>query len=171
MQIQTRLRALALLGLISVTVASSVSCSLGSDRVLLTITTVEDTVQLVRNSEAAVFHVSAIMRNRDTRRVGGSDCGPSAQREIDGAWVTVYTPYCLGGSSGWALLPGDSLVMPVTVYGYTLPNTGPPLDPRMVSGRYRLLFGVSAAGQGGLMSGSTPVDRAASTPFFVKEGS
>ncbi len=107
----------------------------------LVVRTVEDTVVLQQSSSASYFKVTAIARNADSRLLHVGLCGVDAQRDIDGTWTTVFTPTCT--SSGITpLASGDSVVVPVSVIGYTAPNIYPPLDPRMGPGRYRLLVGV-----------------------------
>lgn len=107
----------------------------------LTISTVEDTVVMQRNPNGAYFNVTAIVRNDDTRPLVVETCLTPVQRELNKIWTTVFTPNCL--SSGLTpLAAGDSVVLPVKAFGYTMPNTFPALDPRMEPGRYRLLLGV-----------------------------
>lgn len=134
----TALRA-ALACLVSLDLAS---CASRPTPLLVTIRTVEDTVLLRRNPEVTFLKVTAVIRNQDLTQVYLSHCGPAAQREIDGNWVTVYAgPFCLG-SGFFRVGQGDSAILPVEIVGYTTPHTGPRLDPRMTAGRYRLIFGV-----------------------------
>jgi hypothetical protein len=132
----------------------------------LAVRTVEDTVMLQRVSDATFFNVTAIARNDDSRPLRVELCTVEAQRDIDGTWTTVFTPACLS-SGGAPLASGDSVVVPVNVFGSTVPNIYPLLDPRMVPGRYRLLFGV---GLGDVLgpTGSSVGQVQASTPFTVK---
>lgn len=145
------------------------SCAQNLETVAITIKAVPDTVTLIRNPDAAFFRISAIMRNVANRPLVVADCGPSAQRAINGEWVTIFMPVCLG-SAQWVLSPGDSAVIPALVYGYTAPNTEPHLDPRMVAGRYRLLFGIALADRSRGVTDLLPIDRRTSSVFFVKEG-
>lgn len=156
------------LALVCLTVAPFLSCARSADIVSLTIKAVPDTVTLNRTSGEVFFRVSAIMRNADSRALVVSDCGPLAQREIKGGWVTVFMPICMGAPP-WMLMPGDSAVIPAWVYGFTTPNTGPRLDPRMVEGRYRLLFGVSLADKSRGSGESLPIDQTTSSVFVVKD--
>jgi hypothetical protein len=108
----------------------------------LTVRTVEDTVALHRFPMATTFTVTAIARNDDSRTLLLAMCGTGAQRDIDGTWTTLFTPACM--SQGLTpVAPGDSVVVPVHVTGYSpASNTYPVLDPRMGPGRYRVVFGV-----------------------------
>ncbi len=130
------------------------------------IRTIEDTVILRRSPQLTSFSVTAIARNVDSRPLQVTLCRIDAQRDIAGTWTTVFTPFC--ASSGEAtLFPGDSVVVPVEVFGYTGLNRVPALDPRMIAGRYRLFFGV------GLFDPTAPTASSAvqgegSTPFIVK---
>jgi hypothetical protein len=144
------------------------SCSRSVDTVSMSIKAVPDTVTLIRNPDQVLFRVSAIMRNADSRALVVSECGPLAQREISGDWVTIFMPICLA-SPEWILMPGDSAVIPAVIYGYMAPNTGPRLDPRMVAGRYRLLFGVALADKSRRITDVLPIDQRASSVFFVKD--
>jgi hypothetical protein len=127
---------------------------------------VEDTVVLQRNAEGARFSVTAIVRNDDSRSIQVALCGMEAQREIDGTWTTVFTPFC-ASSSVTSLASGDSVIVPVGIFGYTTANNLPKLDPRMEPGRYRLLFGVGLGDSLG-PTGSSVGHVQASTPFIVK---
>jgi hypothetical protein len=133
----------------------------------LTVRTVEDTVALRRFPWATTFTVTAIARNDDSRTLLVAFCGTAAQRDIDGTWTTVFTPNCL--SQGLTpVAPGDSVVVPVPVTGYSpTSHTYPVLDPRMGPGRYRVVFGVylgEMQNQRNLSVGQTQP----SVPFIVK---
>ena len=155
-----------LLGLLASFLASGCGSKSGSAALRVAIRTVEDTVELRRGPDATFFKVTAIARNEDSRVLLVELCGMQAQRDIDGTWITVFTPACL--SSGVTpLASGDSVVVPVTVFGYTVPNMYPPLDPRMGPGRYRLVFGVGLGDQS-LPTGSPLGQVQASRPFLVK---
>jgi hypothetical protein len=98
-------------------------------------------VVLHRDPGRTAFKVTAILRNKASRSLIVEMCGTGAERQIDGNWVTVFTPFC--ASNGLRRLQaGDSVVIPVEVFGYTARNMGPRLDPRMGPGRYRLGFGI-----------------------------
>lgn len=116
-------------------------CATHTPSLAVAIRPLQDTVALQRNREATSFSVTAVVRNRDARVVYVSGCGPAAQREIDGTWTIVFSPVCVGPSS-WTVTPGDSVIIPVTLYGFTTPKTLPRLDPRAGPGRYRLLFSI-----------------------------
>ena len=125
--------------------------------------TAEDTVILQRTQSATFFDVTAIARNDDSREIKVATCGAEVQRDIDGTWTTVFSPVCISAGIT-ALGPGDSLLIPTHAAGYT--TAYPPLDPRMVPGRYRLLLGVFF---GDSQPTSNWVSQArASTPFIVK---
>jgi hypothetical protein len=122
-------------------VVAACASSSGLTPLNLSISTVEDTVVMQRNPNGAYFNVTAIVRNDDTRSLVVQTCLTPVQCELNKIWTTVFTPNCL--SSGLTpLAAGDSVVLPVKVFAYTLPNTFPALDPRMEPGRYRLLLGV-----------------------------
>jgi len=133
----------------------------------LTVRTVEDTVMLRRHPMATTFTVTVIARNDDSRPLWVAYCPTPAQRDIDGTWTTVFTPNCI--SQGLTLIaPGDSVVVPVPVTGYSPAlNTYPVLDPRMGPGRYRVVFGVFL-GDPQNPRGLTVGQSQASTPFIVK---
>jgi hypothetical protein len=133
----------------------------------LTVRTVEDTVELRRYPMATTFTVTAIARNDDSRPLLVVFCPTPAQREIDGTWTTVFTPNCL--SQGLTeVAPGDSVVVPVPVTGYSPgSNTYPLLDPRMGPGRYRVVFAVFLGDPQNPRSLSAGQSRP-SVPFIVK---
>ncbi len=133
----------------------------------LTVRTLEDTVMLQRNPMVASFTVTAIARNEDSRPLLVAMCGTQAQRDIDGTWTTLFTPACASQGLN-EVAPGDSVVVPVPVYGYSRAlNRYPVLDPRMGPGRYRVVFGVFLGDPQSprrLIVGQAQ----ASTPFIVK---
>lgn len=169
MPVKSFSRSIALPLMCAITLSAH-SCARTRNSIALTITPVEDTVRLVRTPEVVYFRVSAVLRNADTRTLLVGECGPLAQREISGAWITVYRPICVGHSH-WSLLPGDSAVIAASVSGFTAPNTGPQLDPRMVAGRYRLLFSIASVDKSGTIAAAVPTDVAASSPFVVEDDS
>jgi hypothetical protein len=142
------------------------SSSQSSPPLQIAVRTVEDTAVLQRTAEETAFTVTAIVRNDDTRLAQVALCGMQAQRDINSVWTTVFTPWC-SSSALRSLASGDSIIVPVDVFGYTLPNRIPALDPRMVPGRYRLLFGVGL-GDPGAPTGSSGGQVQPSTPFTVK---
>lgn len=133
----------------------------------LTVRTVEDTVVLRRFPMATTFTVTAIARNDDSRTLLVAFCGTAAQRDIDGTWTTLFTPSCI--SQGLTpVAPGDSVVVPVQVTGYSpASNTYPVLDPRMGPGRYRVVFGVFL-GDPQRPQGLSVAQAQPSVPFIVK---
>jgi len=132
----------------------------------LVIRAVEDTVVLQQTPEETAFTITVSVRNDDARVARVALCGMQAQRNIDGVWTTVFTPWC-SSSAIRTLAPRDSVVVPVDVVGYTLPNRVPAFDPRMTAGRYRLVFGVGLDDPT-VTSASTFLRAQASTEFFVK---
>ncbi len=123
----------------------STSCGKGHSDNELTTTIVrlaQDSVPLQRTPDLTRFAVTAIVRNDGHVPVVFGGCGPEAQRNIDGQWQTVWTPMCLSPQHA-SISPGDSLTLPITVAGFTVPGIEPLLDPRMVAGTYRLRFGIS----------------------------
>jgi hypothetical protein len=129
-----------LLGLLAGIVTAA--CGLPNRKPLnVAVRTLEDTVTFFQSPQQSSFAVTAIARNHDSRPLYIALCGMTAQRDIGGTWTTVFTPACM--SNGLTpLAPGDSVVVPVSVFGYSGLNRMPRLDPRMVPGRYRVLFGV-----------------------------
>jgi hypothetical protein len=124
--------------------------------------TVEDTVAIQRTADSTYFNVTAVVFNKDTRPVKVQSCGPPLQIDINGAWTTVGATNCVKpGMTPVAV--GDSLVVPVTAFGYTKPDTYPRLNPLMGPGRYRLLFGVGRADVRGPPTQGNP-----STTFIVR---
>jgi hypothetical protein len=116
-------------------------CANRSVAASIAIRIVEDTVVLQRHPEITSFKVTAVLRNKSSRTLVVQMCGTGAERQIDGNWVTVFMPFC--ASSGLSrLAAGDSVIIPVDVFGFTARNMGPRLDPRMGPGRYRLGFGI-----------------------------
>jgi hypothetical protein len=122
---------------------------------------------LRRNPMVTSFTVTAIARNDDSRPLLVAMCGTQAQRDIDGTWTTLFTPVCTSQGLN-KVAPGDSVAVPVPVYGYGPAfHTYPVLDPRMGPGRYRVVFGVYLADPQSprrLIVGQAQ----ASTPFIVK---
>ena len=123
---------------------------------------VEDTVLLHRDSSVTAFRVTAVVRNDDSRSLQVAMCGVEAERDIGGQWTSVFRPFCASNALS-PLAPRDSVIVPVNPYGYTDSSTAPKLDPRMVPGRYRVVFGVYQQN-----ASVTDVHRQASTPFTVK---
>jgi hypothetical protein len=144
-----------------------VACGIQNSRSLnVAVRTLEDTVTFFQTPEQSHFTVTAVARNDDSRPLYIALCGMTAQRDIGGKWTTVFTPTCT--SNGLTpLAPGDSVVVPVSVFGYSGLNRMPKLDPRMVPGRYRILFGVFT-GDPGREPHSTLAESRASNPFEVK---
>ena len=135
--------------------------------VSLAVRPVEDTVMLQRQSDKTSFKVTAVLRNLDSRPLQVLHCGTEAQRQIEGRWVTVFVPVCALDASS-RLAPGDSLVIPVEVFGFSAQNASPHLDPRMTSGRYRLRFGIGI-GDFSLAGHSSLISPIASSPFTVMD--
>jgi hypothetical protein len=128
----------------------------------VSVRTVEDTVLLHRDSSVTAFTVTAVVRNDDSRPLQVAMCGVEAERDIGGQWTSVFRPFCASNALS-PLAPRDSMIVPVNAYGYTDSSTAPKLDPRMIPGRYRVIFGVY------LQNASvTDVHRQASTAFMVK---
>lgn len=122
---------------------------------------------LQRNPMATSFTVTAIARNTDSRPLLVARCGMEAQREIDGTWITLFTPAC-ASLALIPLAPGDSIVVPIDVIGYVPAlNRYPVLNPRMGPGRYRVLLGVYLADPEN-SSRLIASQAQASTPFIVK---
>lgn len=113
---------------------------------MIALRVVEDTVPLRRTSEGIAFNVTAVLANRSPKPVyQGGRCAPGAEREIGGAWESVWSPVCVGPTPTRRLEPGDSLVIPVVVYGFSTPGREPRIDTRFRGGRYRIVLGLSFA--------------------------
>ena len=158
--------ALRKVNLLAALIAIGCGPNVGSAPLRLSIRTVEDTVLLRRDSSVTAFTVTAIVRNDDSRPVQVALCGMEAERDIGGQWTSVFRPFCASNALS-PLAPRDSLIVPVNVYGYTDSNTAPKLDPRMVPGRYRVVFGVYLGNQQRPESSSSSHGQA-STLFIVK---
>lgn len=102
----------------------------------------QDTVVLHRNPDGVYFNVSAVVRSEDSRPLYIYGCRFEAQREISGVWTTLFMPACMADPT-LVLAPGDSVQRELRIAGFTSGRMYPPLDPRMVSGRYRVVFGVT----------------------------
>jgi hypothetical protein len=82
------------------------------------------------------------------------------QTDINGTWTTVFPANVANGIT--RLAPGDSVVVPIRVLGYSKPDTYPRWNPNTAPGRYRLLFGVGPDRRG------PPTQAQPSTTFIVK---
>src|SRR5665647_572960 len=114
------------------------ACARYTAPALVAIRVVGDTAVLKSNPQGASFQAQAVVHNLGVRTIYVVGCGPSAEREINGEWTSVFSVACIGGPTLVAA-PGDSAVIPVTLYGYT-GGSLPRLDPRATPGRYRLVF-------------------------------
>lgn len=106
----------------------------------------EQAVMLRRNAAGATFSATAVIANHATRPVYWTGCLlPMVQREIENEWVTVWTAPCslIRTIPTTSILPGDSALVPVRVYGNVTDSSFPRLDPRMVAGTYRFVFPLS----------------------------
>jgi len=153
--------------LLAVLALSSGACTPNTHPFTLSIRTVEDTVALRVDPEKLSFNVTAIARNDDPHPVELLECRTSAQRDIDGQWITIFTPFCT--TSGATMVASrDSITMAVAVYGFSAPNMLPRADPRMVAGRYRLVF-VAREPTSEVNGPPSAVQTIPSLPFFVTE--
>jgi len=140
--LQVALRRVLTASLILATLSSCVSVS-RTDRAELnhaSFRVVEDSVSFHRSSEFISLDVHAIVRN-DTRRtlfVGAYDI--AAQRQIDSAWQTVWVDNCMSCPDYQSIPAGGSITIPVTVLASLKPHIFPQADPRLTTGRYRLLM-------------------------------
>ena len=133
----------------------------------LSISTLEDTVAFQHDPDKTSFAVTAVVRNDDSRPLYVYRCGTFAQREIDGVWTTVFTPFCIANDPS-EVVPGDSVVVPIQVFGFSSPNMLPRLDSRMVPGRFRLVFEFQDRDPVMGPVAYSSVYTAASTPFIVR---
>jgi hypothetical protein len=142
-------------------------CASSQTPLSVSIRVVEDTVLLRRHADGAFFGAQALVKNSGSLPVYVFGCGPSAERDIDGTWTTVFSPVCIHGTT-WKVPPGDSTVVPVHFSDFTTLNMLPRLDPRAQPGRYRLVFGVTTADPStGVTPPSSSVWRTASLPFIL----
>ena len=154
-----------LLGFMALLVVSG--CASMSATQIAQIRIVEDTVQLHRSTDAAWFHVTAVIQN-DSERPLYRECPVSAERSIEDKWEPVWGSVCTL-SLGEVIAPGDSVTVAIDVVGSAVAHTGPPLDPRMSTGRYRLVFSIHfGAGSNGITE-EIPVANRASSAFIVRE--
>ena len=118
-----------------------------------------------RTAEGASFKVTGIVKNNSTEPayLAGS-CAPDAQREIDHVWQTIWYPVCVGSSGARKIAPGDSVLIPIFVYGSSKPHEEPHLDPRMQPGRYRVRIGLGFLAH---PQDETPVLRIKASSIFV----
>lgn len=161
-------RRLALTLLICATIGA-IACASGTPPLLVAIRTSPDSVRLSINPEGASFSLSAIVRNDNVRPVYITGCNPAAERDINGVWKTVFSPACLADQH-WQIPAGDTLVIPVLLYGYTADGMFPQLDVPATSGTYRLVFSVSlgdARSDGTALTSPGPPRRVVSSPFVL----
>lgn len=110
--------------------------------------------------------MTGVVRNDEAQLIDVDICVTPVQIDIDGVWTDVWRPICI--SSGLApVAAGDSAVVLVNVFAYLRPNAVPQFDPRMVPGRYRLLFFMRRRDPGGPI-GSGQGETKASPPFIVR---
>jgi hypothetical protein len=64
---------------------------------------------------------------------------------------------------------GDSVMIPVILYGFTTANMLPKLDPRAGPGVYRLLFSVAPTDPSLGPTSPSSVQQAASSPFILRD--
>ena len=127
----------------------------------------QDSVPLARTSEVTSFQVTVVVRNNGPTAIVFGGCGPDAQRNINGAWTTVWSPICISNQTA-TVMPRDSITLPITVAGFTRSNIEPQADPRMLPGNYRLRFGISYQDQRNPTS-TTELEMLESPPFVVYE--
>jgi hypothetical protein len=144
------------------------SCATHTPPLAVAIHSLKDTVVFQRDPGATSFNVTAVVQNRDSRPVYVVGCGPSAQRDIGGTWTTVFIPACIQGSS-WMVPSGDSVMIPVILYGFTTANMLPRLDSRAGPGRYRLLFSVAPTAPSLGPTSPSSVQQVASSPFILRD--
>ena len=111
---------------------------------LVTARIVEDTVRLSTTSNGIAFRATAIIKNRSDRPLfKGGRCEPDAQLQVGQSWESVVSPICVGPAAVQRIHAGDSLVVPVVVYGFTAAGMEPQFDRRKARGTYRIVFAVS----------------------------
>jgi hypothetical protein len=146
-------------------------CASSPRHLAISIRVTADTVLLRRYSEGASFNTRVIVQNKESRPLYVVGCGPTAERDVAGTWTQVFTSVCMQELS-YRVAPKDSTLFPVTVYGSSAVNTAPRVDPRAEPGRYRLVFGVTAATPDpstGFFPPSSSIQRTASEPFILKD--
>jgi hypothetical protein len=111
------------------------------------------------------FSVPVVISNNDSRALYVGGCGPSAERDIGGQWTTVFSPACIGDQV-WKVDAGDSIVIPVTLYGYTADAMLPRVDvDKAQAGVYRLIFYVDTQDPTGTSTSPSQTQKVASEPF------
>lgn len=105
---------------------------------------VEDTAKLSSTSNGIAFRVTAVIRNSSDRTVfKGGRCEPDAQLQVGDKWESVFSPICAGPSPVQRIEPGDSLVVPVVIYGFTSTGMEPYFDRQKAHGTFRIVFAFS----------------------------
>ena len=100
-----------------------------------------DSVLLERTPGVTRLTAKVIIRNDRAAPLYLGGCGgPEAQEEIDGQWVTVWSPICMSFGTS-TIAPGDSVVFPFNAARVANIAMEPQLDPRATAGRYRLQLG------------------------------
>lgn len=146
-----------------------VTCPRGRETGSVTIRVLDDSVDLRRVSGEASFEIASVIRNDDSRPLYIGTCAPNAQRAIGQTWSTVFSPNCPAIGGVGTIEPGDSVVTAFTAYGFTRPGWLPQLDPRMVAGKYRLVFMLGFNRSPNGITDPLPLERRASPVFFVKD--
>jgi hypothetical protein len=107
---------------------------------------VEDTVQLLKTSTGLSFRVTALISNKSDRRLEkGGRCEPDAQVLTNTLWHSLVSPICVGVTPLQYIEPGDSLIVPVVVAGFTSAGREPHINPDSATGTFRIVFGIRFA--------------------------
>ena len=104
----------------------------------VTIRVVRDTTRLEQHDGAVGFENAVVITNATARQVYLGPCDPDVQRQVGKAWVTAWTPIC-GGGFGGSLMPGESSMSAVRVYGFA-DGKGLPSAEGLVPGTYRFVY-------------------------------
>jgi hypothetical protein len=145
------------------------ACSSGTEVISpgsVSVRAAQDTAWLVVGSPRTSFELPVIVYNRSTVTIDTDECRIGAQRLIDGAWQTVFTPACLANNAPIALFPGDSVALRFLASATTEPGTTPQLDPRMTVGTYRAIVSLWWIDRNGARV-SLPEAKSASSNFVV----
>lgn len=161
----------ARLALLTSSVWVMLSCATSASAESVVIRLQPDVVSLRHEPDAVALDLRVQIRNGSPQPlfVATGICGVELQRQVDGAWQTVWIPACgLGANPPQRLASGDSVGTSFTARGFTDANAFPKYDPRMIAGRYRVVMRLGFhANSDGVIDQLLLVDERASEPFAV----
>jgi hypothetical protein len=147
-----------------------VSCATSRSAESVSIRLQPDVVALRREPDAVALDLHAQIRNRSAQElyVAPSLCGVELQRQLEGAWQTVWIPACAPVAyPPQRVAAGDSVSSSFTARAFTNDHTFPKYDPRMGPGRYRVVMRLGFRTNSTGSIDQLPVDARASEPFVV----